>query len=117
MNLLQNYIDIYKPEEPILSEKEINSLQWQKGEWTDGAAEFIQYQNCSAAECYEQSMYDRLTGWARDCATTYALQREFNINAGSSPRFNRYVEGEFMEKHIDHIYSCFDGNQKGIPVR
>ena len=116
MNLLQNYIDIYKPKEPILSEKEINSLQWQKGEWTDGAAEFIQYQNCSAAECYEQSMYDRLTGWARDCATTYALQREFNINAGSSPRFNRYVEGEFMEKHIDHIYSCFDGNQKGIPV-
>ena len=52
MNLLQNYIDIYKPEEPILSEKEINSLQWQKGEWTDGAAEFIQYQNCGAAECY-----------------------------------------------------------------
>lgn len=21
-----------------------------------------------------------------------------------------------MEKHIDHIYSCFDGDQKGIPV-
>jgi len=116
MNLLQKYIDIYKPKEPILSEKEINSLQWQKGEWTDQSGDSIHYQNCGASFCYEQSMYDRLIGWARDCATTYASQRDFNINAGSSPRFNRYVEGECMEKHIDHIHSCFDGHQKGIPV-
>ena len=42
MNLLQNYIDIYKPKEPILTEEEIKSLQWQKGEWSDGAAEIVQ---------------------------------------------------------------------------
>ena len=33
------YIDIYKPKEPILSEKE-HSLQWQKGEWRDANANF-----------------------------------------------------------------------------
>ena len=66
MNSLQKYIDIYKPKEPILTEEEINSLQWQKGEWSDGAADFVQYQNCGASFCHEQSMYDRLTGWARD---------------------------------------------------
>ena len=58
MNLLQNYIDIYKSEEPILSEKEINSLQWQKGEWTDESGASIQYQNCGSSFCYEQSIYD-----------------------------------------------------------
>ena len=112
MNSLQKYIDIYKPKEPILTEEEINSLQWQKGEWSDGAADFVQYQNCGASFCHEQSMYDKLTGWARDCANTYGLQKEFTINGGSSPRFNRYVEGEFMEKHHDHIYSCLMENIK-----
>ena len=116
MNLLQKYIDIYKPKEPILSEKEINSLQWQKGEWRDADANFLEYQNCSLTFKCEQSMYHKLTGWAIDCITNYASQREFDIHTGNPPRFNRYVEGEFMEKHIDHIYSCFDGNQKGIPV-
>ena len=116
MNSLQKYIDIYKPKDPILTEEDIDALEWRTGEWADGSGEFDHYQNCGASFCTNQSMYDRLTSWARDCATMYGFQKNFGIHAGSSPRFNRYVKGEFMEKHYDHIYSCFDGNLKGIPV-
>ena len=108
MNLLQNNIDIYKPKEPILSEKEINSLQWQKGEWTDGAG-FLQYQNCGQQKC--QSIYDRLTGWARDCVTTYALQKHLISMQEILLDLIVTLKVNLMEKHIDHIYSCFDGDQ------
>ena len=31
-------------------------------------------------------------------------------------RFNRYSGDQIMHQHIDHIYSLFDGQNKGIPV-
>ena len=31
-------------------------------------------------------------------------------------RFNRYSGDQIMHQHIDHIYSLFDGTNKGIPV-
>ena len=31
-------------------------------------------------------------------------------------RFNRYIQGQIMREHFDHIYSLFDGREKGIPV-
>lgn len=31
-------------------------------------------------------------------------------------RFNRYTKDQIMRKHYDHIYSIFDGKEKGIPV-
>ena len=31
-------------------------------------------------------------------------------------RFNRYVPGQIMRQHHDHIHSLFDGEKKGVPV-
>ena len=38
------------------------------------------------------------------------------ISAFSNVRFNRYVPGQIMRKHHDHIHAIFDGTEKGIPV-
>jgi len=38
------------------------------------------------------------------------------INQCCPPRFNRYTAGTTMRTHYDHIYSLFDGQNKGIPV-
>lgn len=34
----------------------------------------------------------------------------------SKIRFNRYEKGTLMREHFDHIYTLFEGNNKGIPV-
>lgn len=34
----------------------------------------------------------------------------------TTPFVNKYEEGQFMDTHVDHIQSIFDGKQKGIPV-
>jgi len=38
------------------------------------------------------------------------------INKISKPRINKYLPNTFMRMHYDHIYSLFDGKEKGIPV-
>ena len=40
----------------------------------------------------------------------------FNINGISHIQLNKYSAGTRMHKHSDHIYSCFDGEKRGIPV-
>jgi hypothetical protein len=47
----------------------------------------------------------------------YECERTMQImNKFSRVRFNRYSPGQIMRKHMDHIHSLFDGNEKGIPV-
>lgn len=36
--------------------------------------------------------------------------------AFSPVRFNKYVEGTYMNPHCDHITTLFDGERKGIPI-
>ena len=38
------------------------------------------------------------------------------IHKFRSIRFNRYMPGQIMRQHHDHIHSLFDGKEKGIPV-
>lgn len=116
MKSLRDYIEIFKPKKPLLTKDEIDSLVWGTGEWSDGNANFIDYQKCGMSFCTEKDMYDTLTSWAQQCSNMYSITHQFTINAGSSPRFNRYLEGDYMDKHVDHIHSCFDGNLKGIPA-
>lgn len=40
----------------------------------------------------------------------------FHINEFSPIRFNRYSQDECIKEHVDHIYSLFDGDKKGIPI-
>jgi len=40
----------------------------------------------------------------------------FHVNEFSPIRFNKYESGEGIREHVDHIYSLFDGDKKGIPV-
>ena len=39
--------------------------------------------------------------------------RVFSIN---HTRINKYRTGSSMKKHVDHIYSLFDGEKRGIPI-
>jgi predicted 2-oxoglutarate/Fe(II)-dependent dioxygenase YbiX len=34
----------------------------------------------------------------------------------TTPRHNRYTQGEIMPLHCDHIHGIFDGEKKGIPI-
>tara|TARA_R100000329_G_scaffold113215_1_gene92909 strand:- start:600 stop:1136 length:537 start_codon:yes stop_codon:yes gene_type:complete len=38
------------------------------------------------------------------------------VSRFSQMRFNIYEKGLTMREHVDHIYSIFDGKEKGIPV-
>ena len=40
----------------------------------------------------------------------------FNYNGYTVPNMNRYTANTQMLQHCDHIYSCFDGSIKGIPI-
>lgn len=113
---LKDYIQIYSPTNPVLSDEDISSLIWGDGEWSDSHGHLVNYQNCGMSFCSNQAMYIKLTEWAKDCCTKYSTHQKFSIVGGSAPRFNRYKVGECMEKHVDHIYSCFDGTRRGIPV-
>lgn len=44
------------------------------------------------------------------------LKVKLPIGRVTTPFVNRYEEGQFMETHVDHIHSIFDGNNKGIPA-
>jgi hypothetical protein len=37
-------------------------------------------------------------------------------NGFSQPKYNKYVVGEEMVLHSDHIHGLFDGTRKGIPI-
>ena len=51
------------------------------------------------------------TIYAFDCERTTSIMTMFN-----RVRFNRYMPGQIMRQHQDHIHTLFDGNTKGIPV-
>lgn len=40
----------------------------------------------------------------------------FSIGSHSPLRVNKYVKGNIMDQHVDHIQSIFDGKVKGIPI-
>ena len=44
------------------------------------------------------------------------LDTEFGFNGMTIPGINRYVPGQEMAHHVDHINSIFDGELKGIPT-
>ena len=43
-------------------------------------------------------------------------EENFLCSRFSKVRFNRYTKNTKIKKHFDHIYSIFDGKEKGIPV-
>ena len=48
----------------------------------------------------------------------YSLKHSDNFSVGYHTllRVNKYVKGNIMNKHVDHIHSIFDGKMKGIPI-
>ena len=82
-----------------------------KGRMVYGAAEFVQYQNCEQRFAMNNPCMINLQV-GREIVQTICITKGIYYHWRKFPRFNRYVEGEFMEKHNDHIYSCFDGSQK-----
>ena len=94
---------------------------WGKGPWTDNDGKQVEMQlddDCSAfAPEYEHPLLDIVMNNCIEAGKEY--QKHFPyivLTGGSVPRYNRYETGQRMHRHVDHIYSCFDGEQKGIPV-
>jgi hypothetical protein len=57
-----------------------------------------------------------LTATVKQCVSDYATKNLISINGYSRFRLNKYSVGTFMDTHVDHINSVFDGTRKGIPV-
>ena len=86
------------------------------GDWTDAQGNRTHLQNMDVVACDDDKVHSIVSNWARQLSAKYGEEFKFPINAGSSPRFNRYTSDQKMESHIDHIHSCFDGQFKGVPV-
>ena len=68
----------------------------------------------------QQSMIQPVIKKAVDEYTQTKVPKEFRgqpiVSRFSKMRFNIYEKGLTMREHVDHIYSIFDGQEKGIPV-
>lgn len=116
MSDLKKFIRLYSVNNNEHIYKRLKTFPIVAGTWTDNDANFVAYQNMSVVETTDMEIVDSVNRWATECSLKYATEFNFKITKGSFPRFNSYSVGQYMENHIDHIHSCFDGNYKGIPI-
>ena len=94
---------------------------WTKGTWTNNKGETVE-SNPDDCCMYvpttdDHPIYTNTMNLCMQYGQQY--QKEFHyikLSSGVMPRYNRYLKGERMHRHVDHIYSCFDGVEKGIPI-
>ena len=100
--------------------------RWQANTWYDQATQQTYSENTRepdalfANETMHQMLGPAITQAARSYVDKFAYKDSPKtsqiITAFSNVRFNRYVPGQIMRKHHDHIHAIFDGTEKGIPV-
>ena len=116
---IKDFVKKYKIENTQEIDFVYNTLQKIEvvpGDWTDAQGQRTHLQNMDVVACTDDKVHSIVSEWARQLSIKYGEEFKFPINAGSSPRFNRYTPDQKMESHIDHIHSCFDGRFKGVPV-
>ena len=105
--------------------KDIETREWSAHTWYNAASG--SFGSEETMELDVQGTTDELQGLltpyiigagaAYNAKYHYECERTMQImNKFSRVRFNRYSPGQIMRKHMDHIHSLFDGNEKGIPV-
>jgi predicted 2-oxoglutarate/Fe(II)-dependent dioxygenase YbiX len=104
----------------------IGNARWQPNTWYDQATQqtysedSLEPDALFATDEMHQLLGPAVSEAARAYVDRYAYKDSLKtsriISAFSNVRFNRYVPGQIMRKHHDHIHAIFDGREKGIPV-
>jgi len=110
--------------------KDIKEKEWKPHQWYDGLTN-DQYSEETMELDVQHSTPDLqklLYPAVKKTLDEYTHNYNFNtkekdnhkmdgvIRVMSSIRFNRYVPGQIMRQHYDHIHALFDGEHKGIPI-
>ena len=104
----------------------ITSREWQPNTWYDSTLGHTYSEDTLEPDALfaTDEMHEMLGPSVGKAAQAYvekyaykdSLKTSRIISAFSNVRFNRYVPGQIMRKHHDHIHAIFDGREKGIPV-
>ena len=104
----------------------IKAGRWQPNTWYDQATnvtyseDTLEPDALFATDEMHQMLGPSISNAARRYIEKFAYKDSLKtiqiISAFSNVRFNRYVPGQIMRKHHDHIHAIFDGRDKGIPV-
>ena len=105
---------------------QIKESAWQPNTWYDHAEGKTYSENTLepdalfASDDMHRELGPSITRAAQIYIDKFAYKESLKtsriISAFSGVRFNRYVPGQVMRKHHDHIHAIFDGREKGIPV-
>ena len=117
---VSDYIKVYdnflSKDECDLFYKDIN---WKGHTWSDDNGNVVTDNNdlyvnqLDSKFSYISDKFQEVT----EQYTAYTQINRKNMTSQSSiPRLNRYVKGQHMAPHVDHIRSLFDGERKGIPL-
>lgn len=109
---------------PLLAK--IKAERWQPNTWYDQATnrtyseDTLEPDALFATDEMHHMLGPAISNAARRYIDKFAYKDSLKtsqiITAFSNVRFNRYVPGQIMRKHHDHIHAIFDGREKGIPV-
>lgn len=119
--MLDNFIRTYKmPQDILQASKHLMTLErvWSKHSW----ATFDNYGNAVVEEegcdvSYVTQDMEFLVRFVSESIQQYYEEFEYSASSKfSALRFNRYKNKMAMKEHSDHIYTLFDGTNRGVPV-
>jgi predicted 2-oxoglutarate/Fe(II)-dependent dioxygenase YbiX len=105
--------------------EENNSKKWQKHTWynpqtNNSSSEKTKELDVLVNDKFHKKLTPHIIKSIKEYNEKYAYldteRTSFIVTKFCPIRFNRYRPGQIMRKHHDHIYSIFDGIEKGIPV-
>ena len=107
----------------------IETREWEPHSWYDHINESVSSEETKELDIQpitpelQKALGDFIVEAGRQYNNNYSyqhpscVQRTGQIMDKFNPiRFNRYVPGQIMRQHYDHIYNIFDGVLKGVPV-
>ena len=92
-------------------------VEWQQGTWYNANTDLYKnntQKSASLSENIRSKYSDLIYEGFREYGEKYTC--DHNLGYKFTSKVNRYDVGDYMEKHVDHIHSIFDGKRKGIPV-
>ena len=107
--------------------KYIETREWQPHEWYNNVTDTSKSEEKMELDTQfsTSELNKELTNYVVEASEKYNQTYKFElggkhlgkiISQFCSIRFNRYVPGQIMRQHHDHIHSIFDGKLKGVPV-
>ena len=105
--------------------QKIEKKDWKPHEWYNPNIETVVFDINKELDCWNPSYEEEepLMQYVMHSGTVYTQKYAYPIEQTNTIlhgigrlRFNRYAPGQIMRQHQDHIYSMFDGKQRGIPI-